>query len=171
MTFGAFTVCAATPHVTFNGQQVNVAAVIVDDRTLLPAREIVDLLGGSIYWDPELRQVIVLQNDVHMLLTIDSAVAIVNDSPIDLDVPAQLVDDRTKVPLRFVAENLGVDVDFIDGTVVINEMVWLSATGVRWHAISDCGNMDSDRARLVTLKYARASLDVDGPCSICNPPE
>ena len=164
-------VFAHSTSVTFNGEYVDVAAVIVEDRTLLPARDIVDLLGGSIYWDEELRQVTILQDDIHILITIDSETAVVDNETVYLDVPAQIINDRTKVPLRFVAESLGVNVDFVDGTVVIDEMVWLSATGVRWHAVSDCGNMIPERARLVTLQYARASLEVDGPCSICNPPE
>ncbi len=34
------------------------------------------------------------------------------------------------------------------------EMVWLSATGSKYHRINHCGNMDPDRARQVTLEYA-----------------
>jgi len=171
MTMSATIVSANTPPVLFNGQPVDVSAVIVDDRTLLPARDIVDLIGGDIEWHPEFRQVTILQGDIHILLTIDSDVAVVNDEEITLDVPAQLVDDRTKVPLRFVAESLGVNVDFIYGIVVIDQMVWLSATGFRWHAMDDCGNMDPYRARIVTLQYARIAYGIEGPCSMCNPPE
>ena len=171
MIMSAIIVSANTPPVLFNGQPVDVSAVIVDNRTLLPTRDIVDLIGGDIDWNPELRQVTILQGDIHILLTIDSDSAIVNDEEVTLDVPAQLVDDRTKVPLRFVAESLGVNVDFIYGIVVIDQMVWLSATGFRWHAMDDCGNMDSYRARVVTLQYARVAYGIEGPCSMCNPPE
>ena len=171
MIMNSTIVFANAPPVIFNGQPVDVSAVIVSDRTLLPARDIVDLLGGYIDWEPELRQVTILQDDIHILLTIDSNTAVVNGEEITLDVPAQLVSDRTKVPLRFVAENLGVDVDFVYGIVVINQMVWLSATGLRWHATDDCGNIDSYRARIVTLQYARVAYGIEGPCSMCNPPE
>ena len=119
MILGATSVSANTPHVVFNGQPVDVAAVIVDGRTLLPARDIVDLLGGDVDWDGELRQVTINQGSTHVLLTIDSSTALVNGSPVTLDVPAQIINERTKVPLRFVAENLGVGVDFQDGTVII----------------------------------------------------
>ena len=46
-------------------------------------------------------------------------------------------------------------------------MVWLSATGNRYHSINNCGNMNPDRARQITLEEARGRYQ---PCSICNPP-
>ena len=46
-------------------------------------------------------------------------------------------------------------------------MVWLSATGSRYHRINNCGNMNPSRARQVTLEVARANHD---PCRNCNPP-
>jgi len=48
-------------------------------------------------------------------------------------------------------------------------MVWLSATGTRWHSINNCGTMNPDRARQVTLEYARAQANF-APCRNCNPP-
>ena len=48
-------------------------------------------------------------------------------------------------------------------------MVWLSATGTRWHAINNCGNMNPATARNVTLEYVRSRADF-GPCNNCNPP-
>ena len=165
-------VYAHTPPVTFNDELIEMEAVIVDGRTLLPARDIVELLGGSIYWDEELRQVTISQPDIYIVLIIDSIEAIVNDLSVELDVPAQIINDRTKVPLRFVAENLGVDIDFVEGTVEISAiMVWLPATGVRWHAVNDCGNMNPYRARRVTLRYAQAYDRIEGPCRICEPPQ
>jgi len=95
------------------------APIIVEGRTLLPARAIAEMLGGDVYWDNDLRQVHIYHGTTHILLTIDDATAYVNGEPIALDVPPQIVDDRTKVPVRFVAENMGVDVDFQYGTVII----------------------------------------------------
>jgi beta-lactamase superfamily II metal-dependent hydrolase len=46
-------------------------------------------------------------------------------------------------------------------------MVWLSATGNRYHSVNDCGNMDPKRARQITLEQAKKSYK---PCSSCNPP-
>ena len=49
-------------------------------------------------------------------------------------------------------------------------MVWLSATGSRWHSINNCGTMNPARARQVTIEYARSNIRLDGPCNNCNPP-
>ena len=120
MLLSATSVFASTPSINFNGQNVDVAAVIVDGRTLLPARDIVDLLGGTTDWNGELRQVTIQQGTTNIILTIDNTTAMVNGAPVTLDVPPQIVNDRTKVPLAFVGVNLGVNVSFSDGSVFIS---------------------------------------------------
>ncbi|WP_443660973.1 ComEC/Rec2 family competence protein [Clostridium algidicarnis] len=47
-------------------------------------------------------------------------------------------------------------------------MVWLSETGSKYHSINDCGRMNPDNARQVTLEEARGSY---GACSKCDPPQ
>ena len=121
MAFGATIAVANDVRVQLDGAYVELepAPVIVDGRTLLPARAIVEMLGGEIDWDNDLRQVHINHEGTHIVLSIGSALAYVNGEVRELDVPAQILEDRTLVPLRFVAENLGVDVDFQYGTVII----------------------------------------------------
>jgi len=47
--------------------------------------------------------------------------------------------------------------------------VFLSATGTRWHSINNCGNMNPDNTRSVTLEYARGRIDLSA-CTRCNAP-
>lgn len=47
-------------------------------------------------------------------------------------------------------------------------MVWLSATGTKYHSINNCGRMNPDNATQVTLEEAKNSY---GPCSKCGPPQ
>ncbi|WP_443654555.1 ComEC/Rec2 family competence protein [Clostridium tagluense] len=47
-------------------------------------------------------------------------------------------------------------------------MVWLSATGSKYHSINNCGRMNPDNARQVTLEEAKNSYS---PCSKCDPPQ
>lgn len=47
----------------------------------------------------------------------------------------------------------------------IGQMVWLSATGKKYHSISNCGNMNPAKARQVTLESA-ISTGYDA-CSKC----
>ena len=47
-------------------------------------------------------------------------------------------------------------------------MVWISATGKKYHKINNCGNMNPKRARKITLAQAKKSYK---PCSNCRPPK
>ncbi|MDR2183276.1 MAG: copper amine oxidase N-terminal domain-containing protein [Clostridiales bacterium] len=121
MVFNAALVLADDIRVQFDGVYVHTqpAPIIVEGRAMLPARAIVEMLGGEIYWDDELRQVLINQGGTRIVLTIDRPTVYVNGAPQQLDVPPQIVEGRTLVPLRFVAESLGLDVDFSEGTVFI----------------------------------------------------
>ena len=46
-------------------------------------------------------------------------------------------------------------------------MVWLSATGTRYHRTNNCGGMNPDAARQVTLESVRGRFE---PCANCSPP-
>ena len=108
--------------VRFNTQIVHIdpAPTVVDGRTLVPARAISEMLGADVNWYQPRREVSIELADISILLTIDSRIAVVNGNNVELDVPAQVVNGSTIIPLRFVAENLGVYVDFINGITFIS---------------------------------------------------
>lgn len=97
-----------------NGTAVksDVSPVIVDNRTLVPARAIFEQLGAQITWDEKIRQVGVTLGEYKVLLTIDNKKALVNDKNIEMDVPAQILNNRTLIPLRFVGEQLNMKVSW-----------------------------------------------------------
>ena len=104
------------------GKTVNndVAPKIVNDRTMLPARFIVESLGGTITWDGDNQQVTIVQDDTTIVITIGASTALVNGESVALDSPAFIENDRTYMPIRFISENLGADVDWDeDGQQVI----------------------------------------------------
>lgn len=91
-------------------------------RTLVPIRFVVENLGASIKWNQEKREATITTEEKIIVLEIDSDVAIVNGKKVKLPngVPAKLLGYqekfRTMVPLRFVAEQLGMDVGWIQET-------------------------------------------------------
>ena len=104
------------------GKTVNndVAPKIVNDRTMLPARFVVESLGGTITWDGDNQQVTIVQDDTTIVITIGASTALVNGESVALDSPAFIENDRTYMPIRFISENLGADVDWDeDGQQVI----------------------------------------------------
>ncbi len=110
-------------QILVNGVKVeaDVPPVIVDDRTLVPVRAIFEALTATVEWIPETRTVQADRGADHIEIQIDNPVMLVNGVEVALDVPAQIIDDRTLVPARAVAEsfNLNVDWDGATRTVII----------------------------------------------------
>lgn len=86
--------------------------VIQDGSTLVPFRALLEQLGAVVQWIPESRSIIASKETMRIELVLDSHTAIINGSPVQLDVPAQLLDESTYVPARVVAEALGGSVDW-----------------------------------------------------------
>lgn len=121
--------------------------VIEDGRVLVPFRGIFEALGSKVMWIPDERAVVgelFDENDTFLrgvFLTIDSRTAIVGvgdkESEVTMDVPPRIINSRTFVPLRFVGESLGAEVnwDSVARTVFIESKHGNSDDDV-WHEFS-----------------------------------
>lgn len=89
-------------------QEVN--GIVIDGRTLVPLRVIFEALGVSVEWDSKTKTVTSQKNDINLVLTIDNKTAEKNGQTIELDVPPQIVNGSTMVPVRLVSETFGADV-------------------------------------------------------------
>ena len=101
--------------VQLNGEVVDfgdVQPVIVDNRTLVPFRALLEQMGAEVNWDANTKEVKAVSENNEIILKIGSKEASVNGKKVMLDVPAQIKDGRTLVPLRFISENFGYKVDF-----------------------------------------------------------
>ena len=101
--------------VTINGVPVNFTdqtPVIVDNRTLVPVADVFRTLGFTVDWDDELWQVTLTKNEYRIDIIIDSKTFFVNNAPHTLDVPAQIINSRTMLPIRLVLESVGYEVDW-----------------------------------------------------------
>ncbi len=78
--------------------------VIVEGRTLVPLRSVFEALGAEVSWNNEERSVTSIKDDVTITLKVDSMEMLVNGEIKTLDVPAQIMNERTMVPVRAVAE-------------------------------------------------------------------
>ena len=92
----------------------DVAPVIRNDRTMLPARFVAENLGATVTWDEEKRLVTITGNGVTILLTIGEETAMINGKEVKLGSPAFIENDRTYTPVRFIAEELGATVEWIE---------------------------------------------------------
>ncbi|QHI72922.1 N-acetylmuramoyl-L-alanine amidase family protein [Aminipila terrae] len=105
-------------NLVINNKQVaaDVMPIIQDNRTLVPARAVFETLGGNVEWDQGNYKVTVKYDSVVVILKINNKVATVNGEGKTLDVPATIINGRTMIPVRFVAEELGFQVGWIDST-------------------------------------------------------
>ena len=88
------------------------AGVIVDGRTLVPVRAVSETVGADVDWDGGTRTATVKMNGKTISIPIDSYTIYSGGSEVSVDVPAQIINDRTMLPLRAVGEQLGLDVDW-----------------------------------------------------------
>lgn len=90
--------------------------IIVNERTLLPVRAVVEAMGGSVEWNEDLRTVTLTKNEDTIKLTIDSEIALLNSEEKNLDTAPTIINDRTMLPIRFIAESFGFNVEWNEKT-------------------------------------------------------
>ena len=98
----------------------DVAPKIVNNRTMLPARFVAENLGADVSWDGD-KELVTIKGknlktgeDVTILITIGAATAKVNGKEIKLDSAAFVENDRTYTPIRFISEELGASVEWVE---------------------------------------------------------
>lgn len=89
-----------------NGEQVNfdVQPVIEDGRTLVPIRAIAESLKSDVEWDPVEKTVTLSKDGIEIKLFIGQTVTYINNKAVKLDVPAEIRNGRTLLPVRFISE-------------------------------------------------------------------
>lgn len=93
--------------------------VIENGRTLVPLRAIFEKIGATVEWDGNTQTVKATKGDISISLTINNTTAYKNGQAITLDVPAKILNGRTLVPVRFIADCFGVNVEWIQETKTV----------------------------------------------------
>ena len=85
------------------------APLIVNNRTMVPIRVVTETLGGTAVWNEAARTVTLVIDGKTITMTIDVTLEKYGVAPI-------IINNRTYVPIRFVAEELGADVQWNETT-------------------------------------------------------
>ena len=128
LSLAGITACAAdgdltiklqigNPNMTVNGTEKPIdengtAPVIINDRTLLPVRAVVEEIGGDVEWDGETQTVVLAYGEDIVVLEIDNTTAYHNEEPSTLEAAPTIINDRTMLPIRFIAESFKFDVEW-----------------------------------------------------------
>lgn len=90
----------------------NQSPIIKNNRTLVPLRTIVEALDASVNWNQNTQTVTIQSSNKTISIPINSHKALVDGKEIFLDTPAQLIDNTTMIPLRFIAEQLDAHISW-----------------------------------------------------------
>jgi len=103
-----------TAKVSVNGklQYYDQPAIVSNGAVLVPLKGLFGSLGAQTAWDGAAQTVTATKGDLTIRLTIGSKKAYVGGREVALSVPAAVLRGRTYVPLRFVGEALGADVQW-----------------------------------------------------------
>ena len=82
-------------------------------RTQIPVRWASGVMGATLEWNPETGGIVITRGEFKVEFEIGSNVYIDNGTPKEMDTVAFVIENRTYVPIRFLAEPLGYKVDYI----------------------------------------------------------
>ncbi|MEG6523105.1 copper amine oxidase N-terminal domain-containing protein [Desulfotomaculum sp. 1211_IL3151] len=101
-------------NIFINGEEVSFDTQPIVDAgiTLVPLRGIMEKLGAEVTYYGASETIMVTKGTQEISLKIGELQAKVNDKIVNLQLPAQVVNKRTLVPLRFISESLGATVDY-----------------------------------------------------------
>jgi len=93
--------------------------VIVDGSTLVPMRTIFEKLGAEVLWSSNDQSVTANRGVASVWLQINNSSARINNQSQTLELAPRMVNGNTMVPLRFVSEALGCNVQWDDSKKTI----------------------------------------------------
>lgn len=118
---------------------------VVDGRTLVPVRAIFEAIGATVEWDNDTRTATGYRDGVIVSIQIGSSTAYVNGEARTLDVPAQIINNRTMVPARFISEAMGCEVTWYQSTQTVGvadelkgQKIYVTSNGEKYHFSDSC---------------------------------
>lgn len=111
---GASAVQAQTARVELDGQPLatSVQPIVRNGATLVPMRDIFEALGATVVWNGNTQEINAQKDATRIWLQIGNRNARVGDDQQWLSQAPILYQQSTLVPLRFVSESLGANVDW-----------------------------------------------------------
>ncbi len=128
--------------VTIDGNKVNfdVQPQIINGRTMVPMRAIFKEFGMKVTWDDVFKTVTASKDNDSIQMRVGSKTFFKNDEIKTLDTPAVIINSRTLVPVRAIAESLDANVVWDN----VNKIVKIT-TGSKpayysdWYGVPDFG--------------------------------
>lgn len=140
-------------QVLFEEQQ----PVIINERTMIPVRGVLEKMGKTVEWDGDSRSITVSDGQKTVLLTVGNEIIEITDGndvrTVTLDTAPVIINDKTLLPIRAVAEEFGAFVYWQDSirSVIITTEVYPDKLAqeetylgdsyrIEETEVADCGN-------------------------------
>ena len=127
--------------ILINGNEINPSQkpVIMNGTTLVPMRDVFENLGAKVSWDDSTRTATGELNGTVISVHPDSATMLKNGEQMNLNHPPVIVNDRTLIPLRAVAEGFGYNVTWRGSDYTVS----ITTGNMMNMYVLDCGQADS----------------------------
>lgn len=104
--------------IAVDGETINFpdAKPFIDEnnRTQVPVRVVSEMLNARVDWDSNTQTVTITQNGKIVKIVIGSDIMTVDRNSVKMDTKAVISEERTYIPVRYVAEALGLTVNWIE---------------------------------------------------------
>ncbi|MED1917460.1 stalk domain-containing protein [Bacillus thuringiensis] len=100
------------------GVQSDVSPIHRNGRMLVPIRVVAEATGSEVSYDADTQKVLLNKKGKHISLTIGSQTAYVDGKRLKMDVSPSIVNKRTLVPIRFISEAFGYQVQWDETSAV-----------------------------------------------------
>jgi len=127
-----------------DGEELNmdVPARVLNDRTMIPIRAVTEAVGCMVEWYGEDQRIVInapAEGEPLIVMHIGDQQATVNNyngetdevsgKTVTIDAPPVLIDGRALVPLRFIAETIGFEVEWNNNQVYLFSVLYDGGRG------------------------------------------
>lgn len=176
-------------HITvwLDGKELpmDVPPEVKNERTMVPIRAVAEALGADVKWDQATQGITMKRAGTTVVMTLNSATAAVDGTPIEMDVAPYATDGRTLIPARYVAEFFGQNVGW-DGSrrqvLITEDKSMAEGSNLEEWAINmglirgfidfgaNYGNPEPYGAPIVFGQYSRNARNVEGARAVLASP-
>ena len=90
-----------------------------NNRTLVPLRVVSENLGATVKWDGKSKKAMIQKGDARIEMKVNDSTAYINGEATTFDSQMLMIGSSTFVPLRFVSEAFGTEVEFDKGAYYV----------------------------------------------------
>ncbi len=85
---------------------------LYESKTMVPIRLFAENVGFNVDWDADIQMVILSKGEDKLYFIIEEKYLIANGVIVDIDIMPKIIDSTTYLPLRIVAEQMGLNINW-----------------------------------------------------------